>query len=197
MSGKKSLFQLLPKAIKDIFEFAPHDPNKMWQMLPKHGYQTKDVPRIKGYRTPSPGSFKPDARVPVRETSDETFNIQHYTRDPRNIPSTEITGYNTSKGAVFVDPNVAISKHGGSHAPNVAVQRYDPTGLRSARSASWENFDKVIATKSPNHLPTAAWATMESLETMNAAMEAKGLPHALGKRYKVKEMTDNYNTVRW
>jgi hypothetical protein len=42
------------------------------------------VERIKGFRFPSPGSQK-EARVPLRETVDDVYQISHYSRDWRNL----------------------------------------------------------------------------------------------------------------
>jgi len=196
----KKILSILPKEVaievRSLFEFAPHDPNKMWQILPQKMSKVAGVDRIEGFRYPSPGSRVPHTRVPVRETEDEVYNIQHYTRDPRNYPSTEITGFNSSKGAVFVDPNVAVSKVVGAKPDgNPAVRSYDPTGLRSARSASWESFDKVIAeAASKTHVPTPVYET--ELDKFNAEKEEMGVPPTFGRRYKAK-FTKNYNEVRW
>jgi hypothetical protein len=183
--------------------FAPHDPNKLWQILPQKGVYNEGIERIKGFRYPSPGSAQMITRVPVRETEDETYNIQHYTRDMRNWPINSETGYNASSGPVTVDLNVARSKDGGSRPDgNPAVLRYDETGLRSARSASWDSFDQVIGAHADrlnkvgySHVPLPVHHN--SLETDNETRATTGVPPLMGRRWKLSETTDNFNKVRW
>lgn len=193
MSGLSGLVT----GLKNMFTFAPHDANKLWQTLPQKMVSKEGVERIQGFRYPSPGSAAPTARVPVRETSDEVYNIQHYTRDPRNWPVDGETGVNASTGPIAIDTNVAVSKHGGSRPDgNPAVLAYDPTGLRSARSASWASFDSVIegqrekmSVPLPVHHKTLAAENEQRVE--------RGVPPTLGKRFVPRNMSDNYNEVRW
>ena len=44
-----------------------------------------NVDRIQGFRYPAPGS-RHGARIPIRETVDDVYDIKEYTRDPRNLP---------------------------------------------------------------------------------------------------------------
>jgi len=186
-----------------LFSFAPHDPNKLWQVLPQRAVYNEGIERIKGFRYPSPGSMAPIARIPVRESEDETYNIQHYTRDPRNWPINGETGVNSSKGPVEINLNVAVSKDGGSRPDgNPAVLAYDSTGLRSARSASWGSFDEVISAHSMRmheagrtHLPLPVHHNAR--EENEATSIESGVPPTLGKRCNLKEVSKNYNTVRW
>jgi hypothetical protein len=38
---------------------------------------------------------------------------------------------------------------------------------------------------------------MNDIEAMNAESERKGIPYTLGRPCKLREETDNYNTIRW
>jgi hypothetical protein len=42
------------------------------------------VERIQGFRYPAPGS-RGNPQIPLRESSDDIYNTQFYTRDSRNI----------------------------------------------------------------------------------------------------------------
>lgn len=46
-----------------------------------------NVPRIKGYRFPAPGS-RHGAKVPARESSDRLYDTTFAGMDSRNLPST-------------------------------------------------------------------------------------------------------------
>ena len=65
-------------------EFRPNDAGAGYQILPP---QTKvvNVDRIQGFRFPAPGS-RHGARIPIRETEEDVYDIKEYTRDPRNLP---------------------------------------------------------------------------------------------------------------
>lgn len=63
--------------------FRPEDPNSLIQVLPQRE-QNVAVERIKGYRYPAPGS-RTGARVPVRDSEEDVYDIKHYSRDPRNL----------------------------------------------------------------------------------------------------------------
>ncbi len=216
MMGSFSVHDVIQNTpyVKDVwntlFSFAPHDKNKLWQILPQMmPGKTSGVDRIKGFRYPSPGSQENKetegttrSRVPVRDNSDELYDVQYYTKNPLNFKSEEVTGYNTSsKEMLAIDTNVAVCKDDGSKPDgNPAVLAYDPTGLRSARSASWSEFDNVIEARRKlhaEHQPTYAWGGVEELEEINKAQEEKGLPPVSGKKWIGTFSDDNYNQVRW
>lgn len=77
----------------------------------------------------------------------------------------------------------------------IAQLPYDNSGLRTTKTTTWKALDKALAENTlPNHLPVSEW---EKEETIIAAdRDKKGLPGAVGRRYKMK-MSANYTEVRW
>ena len=90
-----------------------------------------------------------------------------------------------------------VTKGGSSgRFKNPAVALYDPSGLRSTMSATWEALDlAVLKNADPNHLPAPAWYTNQ--ESVDEFCEKKGIPYTLGRRFKPAQQSDNYNEVRW
>ena len=77
----------------------------------------------------------------------------------------------------------------------ITLLPYDPSGLRTTKTTTWEATDKVLLAKAmPNHLPFPEW--IAEVDDINAKREAKGLPPALGRRMKYN-YSKNYNEVRW
>jgi hypothetical protein len=83
----------------------------------------------------------------------------------------------------------SVSRHVPSvHTPrspgnkNPAVLAYDPTGLRSAMSATNQELEKALDRAMPNHNVRYAWQAEE--EQIVKDCEAKGLPVPPGKRAK-------------
>jgi hypothetical protein len=77
-------FLLYSEKIRELIQFRPNDPYFFWQ-VPTADFRIGDVERIQGYRYPSPGS-RYGARVPIRESEDDVYNTNQYSRDPRNLP---------------------------------------------------------------------------------------------------------------
>ena len=71
---------------------------------------------------------------------------------------------------------------------------FDPTGNRTTKTVTWAGVAPVLAKHVPDHLPHPEWLKDE--DAIQADRESKGLPPAIGRRYKAK-FTENYNTVRW
>jgi hypothetical protein len=100
---------------------------------------------------------------------------------------------NTSQG----DPKILL---GDPHLPShgkrkITLLPYDPSGLRTTKTTTWEAADKELALRAtPNHLPQPEW--MNDVDAMNKAREEKGLPSPIGRRMKYT-YTKNYNEVRW
>jgi len=72
------------RRLKEFLQFRPEDPGGLLQVLPQREANVSGVERIKGYRYPAPGS-RTGARVPVRDSAEEVYDIKHYSRDPRNL----------------------------------------------------------------------------------------------------------------
>jgi len=173
--------------------FRAEDPNGLIQVLPQREANVSGVERIKGYRYPAPGS-RTGARVPIRESEEDVYDIKHYSRDPRNVKPDEETFINSAAKPSLFSPKVAQIGSPGNKNP--AVLRYDPSGLRSSMSANWAALDKSLAARAvPNHLPSPVW--FKELKDIEAECEKKGIPYVAGKRYDVGKMSRNYNEVRW
>lgn len=63
-------------------------------------------------------------------------------------------------------------------------------------TANWPALQKaVIANAEPDHLPKPEW--WNDIDAIAADCERKGIPMTPGRRYKFKEVSKNYNQVRW
>ena len=72
---------------------------------------------------------------------------------------------------------------------------YDPSGLRTPRSANLAAFNREIATIVPDHLPAPEW--MNNLAAIEADCAKKNIPLVFGRRYKFDSVTPGYNEVTW
>ncbi len=72
---------------------------------------------------------------------------------------------------------------------------YDPTGLRTPRSANLEAFQVELAKHLPDHLPQPVWASQAN--EIAAECERKGIPHRIGREYKPKTISYSYNQLKW
>jgi len=129
------------------------------------------VDRIKGYRNPAPGS-RPAPVIPRFESSDQVFDTKYYTRDTRRAERT--TYVITAKKyldaeqlkllAESGDEEVAPTERGSdARFGNPAVLSYDPTGLRSAMTATHEELDKALEAAMPDHLVQPEWAKKDEV----------------------------------
>eukprot|EP00349_Pseudokeronopsis_sp_Brazil_P010520 CAMPEP_0202978718 /NCGR_PEP_ID=MMETSP1396-20130829/85060_1 /ASSEMBLY_ACC=CAM_ASM_000872 /TAXON_ID= /ORGANISM="Pseudokeronopsis sp., Strain Brazil" /LENGTH=190 /DNA_ID=CAMNT_0049717805 /DNA_START=117 /DNA_END=689 /DNA_ORIENTATION=+ len=188
----KFLRRVLPapivEKIRHAFLFRPEDPNKLLQITPPN-WPHPTIARIKGFRTPSPGS-QPMPSVPARESSDRIYDINYYYRDPRNLKTGNVVMYNsttnTEKLIAGDKPNLPTA-----YKRKITPLPYDPTGLRTTKTTNWAAVEAELVKIVPDHLPEPVWMK-ESSDEMN-----EGLPGAAGKRYKYKEVSSNYNVVRW
>jgi len=180
------------RRLKEFLQFRPEDPGGLLQVLPQREANVSGVERIKGYRYPAPGS-RTGARVPVRDSAEEVYDIKHYSRDPRNVKPDEETFINSAAKPVLLAPSVP--KIGSPGNKNPAVLRYDPSGLRSSMSANWAALDASLEKHAkPNHLPAPAW--FKDLKAIEEECEKKGIPYVPGRRF-VGKSSVNYNAVRW
>lgn len=73
---------------------------------------------------------------------------------------------------------------------------YDSSGLRTTKTATWAAVDEVLAKRAvPDHLPQPSW--YDERDEVDAARARKGLPPAVGRVMKPKEISENFNQVRW
>jgi hypothetical protein len=200
MHNPSPLFILPPTSvsrlpqIKSTFVFRAEDPYNLHQVLPPRVVHTT-VERIKGNRWPAPGSRTiPTVRVPLLENEDDIYNTNYYTRDPKNLPSTQDGLYINSKKPTLMSGEANM--HPVSHGKRaIADLVYDPSGLRTTKTATWASALPVLQERiGPTHLPGAEWLSV--IGELHAIREAKGLPPPVGRRYKMV-MDKNYNEVRW
>lgn len=76
----------------------------------------------------------------------------------------------------------------------ISLLPYDPTGLRTTKTTSWAAVAPVLAAHVPTHLPLPDW--WNEREEIASDREKKGLPPAVGRRYRA-QMSPNYTEVRW
>ena len=149
--------------------------------------------RIKGFRYPSPGS-QPAPKIPIR-SEDEIYNTNHYSRDPRNLPDETQILINSAKRPTMIEPgkNAKVGSPGLNFAM-MGDSEVDP--LRFTTKTTYAARDaNVIAYAKPNHNVRNAWEGEQ--EAIWAECERKGIPYAIGKRYKYKTQPAGYNDVEW
>lgn len=172
--------------------FRPEDPAGLLQVLPPRETNVSGVERIKGYRFPAPGS-RSGARVPVRDSLEDVYDVKHYSRDPRNVKPDQETFINSAAKPTLLAPS--IPKIGSPGNKNPAVLRYDPSGLRSSMTANWASLDAALQLRAmPTHLPGPEW--LKELKTIETDCEKKQIPYVAGRRYAGKH-SSNYTQVRW
>ena len=161
-------------------------------MLPPRDANVSGVERIKGYRYPAPGS-RTGAKVPVRDSAEDAYDIKHYSRDPRNLKPDEETFINAASKPSLLAPKVPQIGSPGNKNP--AVLRYDPSGLRSSMTANWGALDASLEKRAkPNHLPGPEW--FADLKQIEADCEKKGIPYVPGRRYVAKN-SQEFAEIRW
>jgi hypothetical protein len=187
---------ILPKKIyekiRSAILFRAEDPSNLHQILPPRITNTS-VERIKGFRYPAPGS-RVGARIPTRDSDDDLYETSYLSRNPNNLPKEHVLSLNTSNGGTILlaDDNPRAASHGKR---KISQLPYDPSGLRTTKTATWEALDTVLADRAkPNHLVAEEWRKDYAQMCIDA--EAKGLPMPLGRRHKW-QTSANINTVRW
>lgn len=101
-------------------------------------------------------------------------------------------GLHTSEGEVKILPD---KPHLPSHGKRkITLLPYDPTGLRTTKTTTWEALDKALQKAVPTHLPAPEW--LNEFDQMCDEREAKGLPAPIGRRMKLKASV-GFNDVRW
>ena len=93
----------------------------------------------------------------------------------------------------------AMIEMGKPHLPShgkrpIVNLPYDPTGLRTTKTATWAAVEKELEKVKPDHLVVPAW--INEVEEMQAEREIKGLPEAIGRPQKLI-FSQNYHQVKW
>jgi len=168
--------------------------------LPKRGEMAP-----KGFRSPSPGALQ-EVNIPKYDyeidedgnvNHDPLYNNQYYVRDTtRNCLDAPIRMVNpalvdTTEIVPSPFANPATSSPGNK---NPAVFAYDPTGLRSAMSATNEALEVSIERHQPKHLQTPQWST--DAAAIMAKWERDGTHPVPGRAVRITE-PDNFRVFRW
>ncbi|KAJ8608507.1 hypothetical protein CTAYLR_005714 [Chrysophaeum taylorii] len=188
--GRGIIAKFLPEPIKKWLhnlQFKPLRPHTM-EPGPAANQKVEGVERIQGYRYPAPAS-RPPPVVPRVENPDMTFDIKYYSRDVRRaarertvvLAKKHLTPGDLAEIAEGDAPDRGSSGKFG----NPAVKTYDPTGLRSAMSATHEALEAELDLHRPNHMVHYAWE--DDVDEILAACKAKGIPPVPGAPFKWKE----------
>lgn len=167
--------------LKNYIFFRPNDTHDLHQAPPAN-VKMPGVDRIQGYRTPAPGTASKGVSVPELENEDMKYDIKYFSRNTRTYATTDAHGNSTVvEGSGHVENNVAVIEHevkqrgsSGVHGTEGAVKAYDPTGLRSAMTASHEETYKSVMKHMPTHL--VKWAWNDHVDEVIDVMEKNGLP---------------------
>eukprot|EP00613_Pedinella_sp_CCMP2098_P003377 CAMPEP_0171634954 /NCGR_PEP_ID=MMETSP0990-20121206/26315_1 /TAXON_ID=483369 /ORGANISM="non described non described, Strain CCMP2098" /LENGTH=192 /DNA_ID=CAMNT_0012206379 /DNA_START=145 /DNA_END=723 /DNA_ORIENTATION=+ len=178
-----------------MFSFRPNDTHGMHQ-IPPAKFKMPGVERIQGYRYPAPGS-QPLADIPTSENDDIKYDIKYFSRNTRREGHLDADGNSNryedmwadgdSKGLALVDDPDAPRGSPGNHYTEATVKAYDPTGLRSAMTATHAEMYKSIQAHLPTHNVRMAWEGNEVFGAVADKLEAKGLPPIPG--YNVNDVT--------
>lgn len=122
-----------------------------WNVL-THGQTPK-------YRTQPGSTVQP--LIPAASTSARTYQITYYPRDVRRNVDNDKTllieeSFDENGKKYLEAPKLAGVDAGSAGMKNPDVQRYDPSGLRTAMTTNWTAMNKELARSRPNHLPFAA-----------------------------------------
>lgn len=166
--------------LRSLALFRPDDINDLYP-FPRNRISYPGVERIKGFRYPAPGS-RGKVNVPQSESDDRLYDIKYFDHDTRRRPQ-EIYSWTPDFKRVAQAESPEPAKLMGSPGnKNPAVLAYDPTGLRSAMSATNQELQKALDKAMPDHQVQYAWQGDE--EAIIKKCEVNGLPVPPGKRAK-------------
>lgn len=136
------------------------------------------------YRYPTAGSR--EHPVIPHGPLERDYDIKYFPRDTRRadwhdkVAAPENTFgdklINATRGAILVDDPVKSSPGNG----NPDVMRYDPSGLRSAMTATHEAMDVEMQKHRPTQLCTFEWE--DYADEVIESYEAHGIPPVPGRR---------------
>eukprot|EP00753_Platysulcus_tardus_P020618 PLAT8284.1.p2 GENE.PLAT8284.1~~PLAT8284.1.p2 ORF type:complete len:210 (+),score=82.00 PLAT8284.1:60-632(+) len=160
-------------------------------------------PRVKpdgsvgeGYRYPAPGSAIPKEHHVPRETTERIWDIGYFKRDVARsrqdhhvlVGGEEVAALEGGKKAEelqFLPLHEEERALGGSPGgKNADVERYDPSGLRSAMTASHAATEASLDTFMPTHLPDAVWEV--DADELIASCAAKDIPLPPGRPWRIR-----------
>lgn len=182
----------MKEKLRQIFLYKPDDKYNLLQVLPAR-HKEPGVDRIKGFRYPSPGS-QPAPKVPIR-SEDEVYNTNHYSKDPRNLPDNTEILINSAKRPTLIAPGK--NTKAGSPGMNFAMTGdSDVDPLRFTIKTTYAARDaSVLKHALPDHNVSYEWE--DDMEQILAECEKKGIPPAIGRRFKWKNTPSGYNQVSW
>jgi hypothetical protein len=200
-------------AAKDTWNAMPygHENTKQWAAYTNPNLEESQDPNLgtwtgnagpvpgalHGYRQLAPGSeaIKARMRIPTEIEGHDIFDIGYYKKDTRRSKI-----HNQIK--IITHPSLGI--HEGDEpvaqigAPgtfgNPAVKLYDETGLRSAMTATHEQYNESVSKYMPTQLPTVEWAS--EARHIVEDYKSKGLPPVPGKATGWK-MPQTARTNQW
>jgi len=149
--------------LKNMFFYRPNDTHDFHQ-IPPANMKMPGVERITGYRYPAPGSQKL-ANIPTLEDEDRKYDIKYFSRDTRRYGHLDEEGNSMRIEDVWGEKSKELSLldttadrgSPGTHYTAATVKEYDPTGLRSAMTATHAEAYKARRAHMPTHNVWYAW----------------------------------------
>jgi len=127
----------------------------------------------------------PTANVPQLEDEDMKYDIKYFSRNTRREGHLDSGGdslrledaWTDSKEVALIDADAPRGSP-GNHYTAPVVKEYDPSGLRSAMTATHEETYKAIQKRMPTHNVSYAWS--KDIEAVVASYKDNGLPPVPG-----------------
>jgi len=206
MAGKEVAKGFLSKIIpqpmmaqlRSLLLFRPDDAADLHQVPPQKAEANKaGVDRIQGYRFPSPGSrMEGTPNIPTVRTEDTLYDIKYYGKDVRRAPQDRVSIFpGVTKPEQLEAGFPEEEKAGSPGRPNPAVARYDPTGLRSAMTATHAALDASLAQHQSTHQVRYEWEARQ--DEIVAFLKANGLPPVPGQGPKLQGYAENAYKQTW
>lgn len=161
------------------------------------------------YRTPSPGSQKA-AEIPEFEEGEDPYDTGYFKKDTRRrYLSSDLGNPELEKLKVqlmggdneLVKEELSKLEAGPASSPGnkgvfaTGPTNFDPTGLRSTMSVSWQNLEKSLDEHMPDHLPTPTWVGRE--KEIIDWHESRNLPVPVGAYYEDLKVPVERRVARW
>jgi hypothetical protein len=128
---------------------------------------------------PSARRSQPQPNIPSGPL-ERVYDIKYFSRDVRRAPDVhsspiEASFIPESKARLLPPSTLEKPFVGSPGAPNPAVARYDPSGLRSAMTATTPVTERAIEQHRGTHYPTPEWLKQpDSSAWLAAAAKANG-----------------------